>query len=116
MEDQISELEGAIREKNYARAVTIAESKGYPKEEIKKLQREALKEFILENRNPQGAHVLAEEYHFNQQDRDQLLREILEEARQKGLLEKRQYDIKTKRYLTLEEWVREYFKDFQSRP
>ncbi len=110
MEEQVSEFEEAIRGKNYARAVAIAKSKGEPFQEIKDLQRKALKEFILESRNPQGACALLEEYQFNEKEIDQLIREILEEARQGGLLDKRQYDIKTKRYLSLEEWIREYFK------
>jgi len=110
MEEQISELEEAIRERNFARAVMIAESKGESKQEIKTLQQKAIKEFILENRNPQGAKSLAEEYHFSKEDIEQLIKEILEEAKGKGISDKRQYDIKTKRYLTLEEWIREYFE------
>jgi len=110
MKEQISELDGAIRERNFARAVMIAESKGESKHEIKTLQQKALKEFILENRNPQGAKALAEEYHFSKEDIEELIKEILEEAKGKGILDKRQYDINTKQYLTLEEWIREYFK------
>ncbi len=109
MEQQISEFEDALKGKNYARAVAIAESQGQPPQQIKDLQRKALKEFILENRNPQGAKALMEEYRIDKEEIDQLIREILEEAKQRGLLDKRQYDIKTKRYLNLEEWVREYF-------
>ncbi len=110
MKGEISELEEAIKERNYARAVTIAQSKGMAPQEMKTLQQKALKEFILENRNPQGAHALLEEYHFNKEDIEKLIKEIMEEARQKGIWDKKQYDIKTKRYLTLEEWVKEYFK------
>lgn len=116
MQEHLSEFEEAIREKNYARAVAIAESDGLPPQKIKDLQRKALKEFILESRNPQGANALLKEYQFNKEEINHLLREILDEAQQRGLLDKKQYDIKTKRYLTLEEWVGEYFKNHSYRP
>ncbi len=109
MDEPILEFEEALRRKNYARAVVMAKSKGKPPQEIKDLQRKALREFILESRNPQGANTLLEDYQFNKEEMEQLLREILEEARERRLLDKRQYDIKTKRYLNLEEWLEEYF-------
>lgn len=116
MEEPLSEFEEAIREKNYARAVAIAESKGLPPQEVKDLKRKAVREFILESRNPQGSNALLKEYQFNKEEIDHLLREILEEAQSRGILDKKQYDIKTKRYLTLEEWIGEYFKNHSSRP
>ncbi len=38
-----------------------------------------------------------------------LLQEVVEDAKGRGLLDKRQFDIRTMRYLTLEEWIKEYF-------
>jgi len=108
--ESLRELEVAVQNKNYVRAVRIAESIGKPPGEIKELQQEAIKQFIVEYRNPQGAIALAEEYHFAREDVDQLLRSILQEAGEKKILDRRQYDIKTMRYLTLGEWIKEYFK------
>lgn len=108
--ESLSELGEAIQSSHYVRAVKIAESIGKPADEIKELQRRAIKEFIVEYRNPHGAIALAEEYHFSKEDMKRLLQEILQDAEEKKILEKRQYDIKTMRYLTLKEWIKEYFK------
>jgi hypothetical protein len=109
-DEYIPELEEAVQDKNYVRAVRIAESIGKPSDEIKELQQKAFEQFIIEYRNPQGAIALAEEYRFNGKDIEQLLRNILQEAEGKKGLDRRQYDIKTMRYLTLGEWIKEYFK------
>jgi len=108
--EPLGELEEAIQNKNYARAVRIAESIGKPAGEIRELQQKAFEQFMIEYRNPQGAIALAEEYHFAREDVDQLLRDILQEAGEKKTLNRRQFDIRTMRYLTLGEWIREYFK------
>jgi hypothetical protein len=81
-----------------------------PEGEIKELQQKTIKQLILEFRNPQGAIALAEEYLFTREEIDQLFRSILQEAKEKKILDKRQYDIKSRRYLTLAEWIKEYFK------
>lgn len=109
-EKPLGELEEAIQGKNYVRAVRIAESIGKPAGEIRELQQKAIEQFIIEYRNPQGAIALAEEYHFAREDLVQLLRDILQEAEEKKISGKRQFDIKTMRYLTLDEWIKEYFK------
>jgi len=108
--ESLRELEEAIQNKNFVRAVRIAESIGKSADEIKELQQKAFEQFIIEYRNPQGAIALAEEYHFAREDVDQLLRGILQEAEGKKGLDRRQYDMKTMRYLTLGEWIKEYFK------
>jgi hypothetical protein len=108
--ESVRELEEAVQDKNYVRAVRIAESFGKPAGEIKELQQKAFEQFIIEFRNPQGAIALAEEYHFVREDVDRLLRDILQRAEGKKVLDRRQYDIKTMRYLTLAEWIKEYFK------
>ena len=110
IERSLSEFEEAIQKRNYVRAVKIAESIGKPSGEIRKLQQETLKQFIVDYRNPRGAIALAEEYLFNGEEVDQLLKGILQEAEEKKIQDKSQYDIKTNRYLTLPEWIREYFK------
>ncbi|MFB3887440.1 MAG: hypothetical protein ACE144_19650 [Thermodesulfobacteriota bacterium] len=110
MADSLFELEEAVRDKNYVRAARIAESIGKLAGEIKELQQKAVEQFIVEFRNPRGAMALVEEYHFNREDVGHLLRNILQEAEKKQILDKRQFDLNTIRYLPLGEWGKEYFK------
>lgn len=72
-------------------------------------RRELLKRLVLEDRNPQGAWHLIREGSLSEKEVAHLLDEVYEEARQRNLLEKRQFDIQTMRYLSLEEWIHEYF-------
>jgi two-component sensor histidine kinase len=109
----LRELEEAIQNQNYARAEKIARILGRPADEIREFRKKAIKKFIVEFRNPQGAMALAEENLFTKEDIKDLLRSILQEANQakegERLSVKRQFDMRTMRYLTLEEWIREYF-------
>ena len=107
--EALRDFEEAIQDNNYVRAERIAKELGKPAGEIKELQENAIKQLILEFRNPQGAVALMEDYLFTKEEIDHLLRSLLQEAAEKKILDKRQYDIKTMRYLTLREWVKEYF-------
>lgn len=73
------------------------------------LQKSVIKKLMMENRNPQGAIRLIKENLFSIEEIDHLIQEVLKEANEKRILEKRQFDIKTMRYLTFEEWLKEYF-------
>lgn len=73
------------------------------------LQKSVIKKLMRENRNPQGAIRLIKENLFSIEEIDHLIQEVLKEANEKRILEKRQFDIKTMRYLTFEEWLKEYF-------
>lgn len=75
--------------------------------EIKELEQKAIEQFIEEFRNPQGTIALGEEYRFIGKDIEPLLRNILQEAEGKKVLDRRQFDIKTMRNLTLGEWIKE---------
>ncbi len=108
--ESLQELERAIETRNYAAAVRIAESFGRRPDEIRDLQRKAVKQLILEDRNAQGAIGLSKEYRFAKEEMAELLQEILREAEEKKILEKRQFDIQTMRYLTLKEWIDQYFR------
>lgn len=77
--------------------------------ETRDLQRRAIKQLMMENRNPEGAIRLIKENLFSRGEIEQLIQEILQEADERGILEKRQFDIKTMRYLTFGEWLKEYF-------
>ncbi|MCX8118121.1 MAG: hypothetical protein N3G78_09340 [Desulfobacterota bacterium] len=68
-----------------------------------------LKALMLEDRNPQGAWHLIKEARLSEAEVTFLIEEVLQEASQRNLLEKRQFDIKTMRYLSLKEWIGCYF-------
>lgn len=106
----LHEFEEAIQTKNDLRAARIAKELGKPRDEIKELCKKAIRPFILDFRNPQGAAALIEDGLFTKEERDDLFRSLLHEAGEKGILDKRQFDIRTMRYLTLREWLKEYFE------
>ena len=107
-EQLLRDFKEAVEQRNFCRAEKIARTINQNEEEISALQKKAIRQFIIEYRNPQGAIALAEEYRFTREDLNQFLMDILQEAREKKILEKKQFDIKTMRYLTLEEWIKEY--------
>lgn len=66
---------------------------------------ETIKRFLMEYRNLPGALALARTWGLSQEEMQQLLQEVRKEASERGLLGKRQFDIETMRYLSLEEWL-----------
>ncbi|MGQ9645186.1 MAG: hypothetical protein ACUVWO_01440 [Thermodesulfobacteriota bacterium] len=104
------EFEEAFQDKNYIRAERIARELGKATDEIQTLREKALKQLILEFRNPQGVVELIKAYRLTREDIDHLLQRIREEAEEKKILDQKQYDIKTMRYLTLAEWIKEYLE------
>ena len=68
-----------------------------------------IKQLMVEHRNPQGALALMAEAKLTEEEIHRLLQEVVEDAKGRGLLDKKQFDIRTMRYLTLEEWIKEYF-------
>ncbi len=78
--------------------------------EIEESLKMILKQLILEHRNPQGALALMRSSRLTPSDIRRLLQELLEEAEERNLLNRRQFDIQTMRYLALEEWIEEYFE------
>lgn len=115
------ELEASLREHiergNYAAAVSIAEQLQEPKERIKELQEAALKQYITEYRNAQGAIAMAQEFRFTDEEIDRILGAILEEVRGSGGKRPswagRRYDIKTMKYLDVEEWIARYGRELK---
>ena len=113
-ENASHDLADAIERRNFARAERLARTLNRPRAEIRDFQEKAFRQFVVELRNPQGAIALAREFNFTEEDVDHLLTSILQEAKlaeQEGAVEyRRRFDMKTKRYLDLKEWIREYFK------
>lgn len=80
--------------------------------EIERKPFEIIKKLVMEYRNPQGALALIKGNGLTKTDIRPLLMDILKEAEGDGFLMKRQFDIQTMRYLTLQEWLEEYFETF----
>ena len=66
---------------NYAAAASLAQELEKPTEDIRELQRAAIKQYLTEYRNPSGAMALVQEFQFTADEVDRLLDAILEEAR-----------------------------------
>lgn len=64
----------------------------------------------MEFRNLSGTIALARAWGLSQEEMHRLLQEVRKEASEKGLLEKKQFDIQTMRYLSLEEWLAEHLE------
>ncbi len=112
-EDPSRALAEAIERRNFVRAEYLARTLNRPQVEIQDLREKAFRQFVVEFRNPHGAIALAKAFNFTGEEVDQILGRILREPRQeedeKGV-PRRRFDMKTKRYLDLEEWVSQYFR------
>ncbi len=108
--DLLKELDEEIKKGNYIRAEAISKSLGRTENEVRGLRIKAFKQLILEFRNYQGAYEIAKDYNFSKEEINKILDEVIKEADEKKILDKRQFDIKTMKYLSLREWIKEYFK------
>jgi|GEM_PF-5404550 predicted NAD/FAD-binding protein len=79
--------------------------------ELNAPQLETIKRFLVEYRNFPGAKALAKKWSLSQEELDRILKEVLREAAEKGVLKKKQFDIETMRYLSLEEWLMKHLKE-----
>lgn len=64
-----------------------------------------IKKFLIEYRNFPGATALARAWGVSQEEIDRILQELLREGKERGILHRKQFDIETMRYLSLEEWL-----------
>lgn len=113
-DDVATALTKAIQAGNYLLAEGLARRLGRPENEIRDLQEKALEQYVLEFRNPQGSAALAEAFGLSEEDVRRVLTRILREAQKvdqedKGKTKKR-FDVQAMDYLSLEEWIRKYFK------
>jgi hypothetical protein len=110
-------LKEQIEGRNYTAAVPIAQRLGEPQERIKELQEAAIKQYITEYRNAQGAIALAQEFRFTDDEIDRLLEAIIEEVKgregKKPPWAGKRYDVKTMKYLDIEEWIAHYGKELK---
>ena len=103
-------IQKEITQKNFVRAVMLAQKLDYPKSEIRYLQELALKQMAFEYRNSIAVRNLAREWGFSHVDLENLLRVTLEEyeknSDKKGLGQC--YDAATCKYLTLRQWIEHF--------
>lgn len=119
MEDREREalLREQIERRDHAAAASVAEGQGESEERTKELHETALKQYITEFRNAQGAMALAQEFDFSDDEIDRILGAILEEVKGSGGKRPswagRRYDIKTMKYLDVEEWIARYGRELK---
>jgi hypothetical protein len=81
------------------------------------LQEVALKQYITEYRNAQGAMALVQEFGFSDDQIDRIFGAILEEVKgsegKKPPWVGKRYDIKTMKYLDVEEWIARYGRELK---
>jgi len=119
MEDK--EREALLREQieriNHAAAASMAEGREEPEQRNKELQEVTLKQYITEYRNAQGAMALAQEFGFSDDEIDRLLEAIIEEVKRSEVKRPpwagKRYDIKTMKYLDVEEWIARYGRELK---
>jgi len=101
-----------IAQKNFVRAVMLAQKLGYPNSEIRHLQELALKQMACEYRNGIAVRNLAREWGFSRTDLENLLRTSLEEYER--ISDKKRldqcYDATTGKYLTLRQWIEHFLR------
>jgi hypothetical protein len=107
-------LDDAIQTRNFLRAVSLARRLNRSEAEIRDLQEKALRQCVLEFRNPHGAKVLVDEFKFTGEDLKRILQGILAESQEAEQKEtaaaRRRFDVESMDYLSLEAWIRRYFK------
>jgi hypothetical protein len=118
MEDR--EREALLREQTERRnhaAASMGEGQEEPEERAKELQEVALKQYITEYRNAQGAMALVQEFGFSDDQIDRIFGAILEEVKgsegKKPPWVGKRYDIKTMKYLDVEEWIARYGRELK---
>jgi hypothetical protein len=117
VEERETSLREHIEQRNYAAAASMAEEQGEPEERTKELQEAALKQYITEYRNAQGAMALVQEFRFTDDEIDRLLEAIIEEVRESHGKSPpwagKRYDVKTMKYFDVEEWIARYGRELK---
>ena len=105
-------LQKKLAEKSFLSAIRLAQVLNLSREKIRDFQELALKQMAFEYRNAIAVRNLAREWGFAREDLQNLLYTGLkehEEISEKKRLEQ-VYDTETGRYLTLRQWVDQFFK------
>ncbi len=105
-------IQKEITQKNFVRAVMLAQKLDYPKSEIRYLQELALKQMACEYRNGIAVRNLAREWGFSQVDLGNLLRATLEDYEKNADKKHMEqcYDATSGKYLSLRQWIEQFLK------
>jgi hypothetical protein len=105
-------IQKEITQKNFVRAVMLAQKLDYPKSEIRYLQELALKQMACEYRNSIAVRNLAREWGFSRVDLENLLRAALDEYEKNADKKRREqcYDATSGKYLTLRQWIEQLLR------
>ncbi|RLB83177.1 MAG: hypothetical protein DRH17_02955 [Deltaproteobacteria bacterium] len=108
------ELRAEIERGHFARAALVAASLGLPAKEIQDFRFKALWQMSAVYRNAPGTKKLAQQYRFSKQELRQLLEKTAEEQKNEGNDRplKLRYDHSTGKYLTFEEWMNLFFRNW----
>jgi len=114
VETEAEELNRAIQGNHFSRAALLARSMGRPERELRDLQRKALWQMAAIYRNPQGTKTLSMQYDLPKDQVREILERTAEEKRREGDDKSLGacYDLETGKYLTLQEWMEYYFKNW----
>ena len=113
-----NELKAEINHGNFLRAVLLAESLKLPEKEIYDLRLKALWQMSALYRNALGTKKLALEYGFSKNKLRKFLEGYAQEMRNKGDDKplKACYEYSAGNYLSFEEWVDYFFKNWEKLP
>ncbi len=108
------DLKNEIQKGNFERAVMLGESLGLPEKDLRELKLKALWQMSAINRNALGTKKLVLEYGFSKEELKEFLENQTRKMREEGNdrpLQPR-YDYRSDKYLSFEEWVESFFKNW----
>jgi hypothetical protein len=108
------ELKTEIGRENFGRAGLVAGSPGVSEEEVRKSRLKALWQMSAVYRNAPGTKRLAQDYGFSKKELREFLEKHAEEKRREGDSKALEpcYDLSTGRYLSFEEWMDRFLKNW----
>jgi hypothetical protein len=112
------ELQAEIERGNFSRAALLADALGLPEAEIREIRMNALWRMSAVFRNAPGTKRLARQYGLSEKEVSQFLEKRTEAIRNGGddrALEPC-YDHNTTRYLSFEEWMDRFLKNWDKLP
>lgn len=107
-------LENDIKRANFTRAAALAEGMGLPEQELRDLRCKALGQTSAIFRNAPGMKALALQYGFSKEEVKRILEEFREQLKEEGKHKSLEpcYDYRTGKYLSFEEWMDHYLKNW----
>lgn len=107
-------VESLIKDAHFVRAVKKATALKLPEDKLRSLQHRALCQMSACFRNAQGTKILAQEYGFSKENLRKVFNDCIHNLKKQGKTKSLGicYDGFSGNYLTLEEWLRNFFKNW----